>query len=55
MAIRKSYVPSVYPGVLWPAYTVDGDRAYASYPTAEEAKEREAEIAKVKAGQSSAS
>jgi hypothetical protein len=44
MAIEKSFVPSVTPGVLRPEYRVDGDSPWQSYPTREAAEEREAEL-----------
>ncbi|MFD8545627.1 hypothetical protein [Streptomyces sp. NPDC059649] len=46
MAIRKSYVPGHVHGFLVPEYRVNGDGWGRSYRTEEEAKKREAELAK---------
>lgn len=45
MAINKSLVPGIRPGTLRDEYRVDGDHPYTTYPTKEQAEQRETELA----------
>jgi hypothetical protein len=45
VAIKKSFVPDVYPGTLRPEFRVEGDPSYRSFSTEAAAEKREAELA----------
>lgn len=45
MAIETTYEPGIRPGTLRAVHRVDGDHPYATYPTQEQAEQRETELA----------